>query len=119
MDSLVVVEPNSDSLNIFIGENKDLTYILRNNSHHVIKNIVFTAQTYIKSKEEGDLSTKMNYAQVGEIPKMILPHSDVEVKVKVSVPQNYNETIKYEGKTIEYPFRVVTKAVGIKSIQEL
>ena len=61
----------------------------------------------------------MNYAQVGKVPDKINPHSEVEIKIKVEIPQNYSETIEYEGKTIEYPFRVATKAVGIKSIQEL
>jgi len=43
VDSLVVVEPPADDLNIFVGQNKVLSYILRNTTHHVIKNITFTA----------------------------------------------------------------------------
>jgi len=119
MDSLIVDEPPSIDWNIYRGETKTLTYKLRNTSYHVIKNVTFTAQTYIHSKEQGDLSTKMNYAQVGKVPDKINPKSEIEIKIKIEIPQNYSETIKYEGKTIEYPFRVATKAVGIKSIQEL
>ncbi len=119
IESLVVTDPPSVDWNIFRGETKELVYKLQNTGYHVIKNLAFTAFTYIKSKEQGDLSTKMNYAEVGEVPDRLNPNSEIDVVVTVNIPQNYSEVIKYEGKTIEYPFRVATKAIGIKSIEEI
>ena len=42
-----------------------------------------------------------------------------EIKVKVEVPDNYSETIKYEGHEIVYPFRLAIKTKAIKAIREL
>jgi len=118
-ESLVVIDPPKADWDIWRGTTKELTYILRNTSYHVIKNVTFKAMTYIKSKEQGDIGTIKNYAEVGHVPDRINPNSEIEVVVTVTIPQNYNEVIKYEGKMIEYPFRVSAKALGIKSIEEI
>ena len=119
IESLVVHCPPPECWNIFRGETKSLTYKLENTGIHPLKNVNFTAFTFIKSKEQGDLGTALNYAQVQSVPDKILGNTSIDVIVKVTIPDSYNETIKYEGKTIEYPFRVATKAVAIKSIEEI
>ena len=118
-DSLVVIDPPMKDLCIWRGTTKDLVFKLQNTSYHVIKNLTFKAMTYIKSKEQGDIGTIKNYAEVGQVPDRINPNSEIEVTVTVTIPQNYNEVIKYEGKMIEYPFRVTAKALGVKSIEEI
>jgi len=119
IESLVVTCPPKKDWGIYKGQTKELVYKIQNTGYHSIVNFDFTAFTYIKSKEQGDLATKKNYATVGEIPDRIAPHSEVKIKVKVDIPDNYNETIKYEGHTIKYPFRIARKVVGIESIEEL
>jgi len=119
IESLVVVCPPKEDYGIYKGTEKILTYKLQNTGYHSIINLDFEAFTYIKSKSQGDLSTKKNYAEVGKVPDRIAPHSEVNIKVKVNIPQNYNETIKYEGHDVKYPFRIARKVVGIESIEEL
>jgi len=119
MDDLLLFDPPDSDLDLWKGESKILVYKIKNPSYHVIKNLDFTANTYIHSKEQGDLSTKVNYAKVLGVPDTILPNETVEIKVKVDIPDNYNETIKYEGHEIEYPFRLAIKTKAIKAIREL
>jgi len=119
IESLVVTCPPKKDWGIYKGQTKTLVYKIQNTGYHSIVNFDFTAFTYIKSKEQGDLATKKNYATVGEIPDRIAPHTEVKVKVKIDIPANYSETIKYEGHTIKYPFRIARKVVGIESIEEL
>jgi len=115
---LIVIMPPDSEWDVWNGETKEFTYKLQNPTHHVYKNIKFDAFTYIESKEQGQLSTKVNYAKVISVPTKVPPKSTVEVKVKVTIPEDYNETIMYEGEEVEFPFRVATKAIGLKSIEE-
>ena len=116
--SLKVIDPPTEDWNIYRGQTKELMYILQNPGYHILKNVDFTAFTYIKTKEEGDKNTMKNYAEVMPHEDRIGPNAEIKVTVKVNIPDNYNETVKYKGKIIEYPFRVATKAVAIKSIEE-
>jgi len=118
LKDLIVHMPPDSEWDLWNGETKEFTYKLQNPTHHVYKNIKFTAFTYIESKEQGQLSTKMNYATVISVPDRVPPKSTVDVKVKVTLPENYNETIMYEGEEVEFPFRIATKAIGLKSIEE-
>jgi len=119
VDSLVVTDPPTECWDIWKGSTKELTFKLTNTGYHIIKNLDFTAYTYMHTKEQGDIGTSKNYAEVGFVPKQLDRNSEIEVKVKVSIPDNYVEVIKYEGHTIKYPFRVATKTVGIESIEEI
>lgn len=119
IEALVVVCPPAKDWGLYKGQTKELVYKIQNTGYHSIVNFDFTAFTYIKSKEQGDINTKKNYATVGDVPDRILPHSEVKVKVKIDIPDDYNETIKYEGHNVKYPFRVARKVVGVEEIAEL
>jgi len=118
INELVVIDPPESDWNFFRGESRTLTWKLQNTSPHYIKNIDFTAKTYIYPPFGEPVITKANYATVIKVPSVIPPDSTREVKVKVSVPDNYNETIIHKGKVVEYPFRVKTSIRSLKHIQE-
>jgi len=118
INELVVIDPPDKDWEFFRGESRTLTWKLQNTSPHYIKNIDFTAKTYMFPPEGEPYLTKSNYATVIKVPSVVPPDSTRDVKVKIKIPENYNETIVHKGRVVEYSFRVKTSVRSLKHIQE-
>lgn len=114
MIDLEIIEPADSELDFYEGENKSVSYYLKNNTDFAVRDIDFIVKTI---KTNGD-ETEKTYAKVGDIPKVILAGKKSEIRVKVSIPTTYGEYIMKDDVKKLSPFRLVVFANGTKYIGE-
>ena len=114
MNDLEIIEPSDSEMEFYEGENKSVTYYLRNNTDFAVRDIEFVIKSV---KSDGEITEK-TYAKVGVVPMVILSKSKASIDVRVRVPPTYAEYVRKDGEKKLSAFRLVAVAKGTKFIGE-
>ena len=122
LNNITIIEPNSKEMAFMIGSTKSLTYNIKNNGEFKIKELELTVYT-VKNRGEAEnpdyVDTAKNYAKLVESPLILLPYETKNVKIKVEIPTDYNETITKDKRKRRVPFYIKFKVRGLEHIEEL
>lgn len=115
------MEPSSRDLEFFVGSTKAITYQVKNNGEFNVKDmnlLVYTVKNSGTIENPKYVETDKNYARIMDAPNMLNPYEVKNVRVEVTVPPNYNESVKKNGKDKIVPFYIKFKIRGIEHIEE-
>ena len=119
INELVIINPPDKSFEFIMGESRVLKYTLHNTGEFPIKDFNVDAKSVLKMGDVAHPTRGDNYVTVKSFPKSLAAGQKGIVEIVATVPFDYKEVIKRDGKEMLWPYRIAITIKSIKHIQEL
>ena len=119
INELVIINPPDKSFEFVMGETRVLKYTLHNTGEYPIRDFNVDAKSVLKMGDIAHPTRGGNYVTVKSFPKTLQAGQKGIVEIVATVPFDYSEVLKRDGKDTMWPYRIAVTIKSIKHIQEL